>query len=78
MKVTGSVQKKKGYYYIVVRLPTKNGTQYEKKQKWFNTKLKATPRNKTAAQVILAEKLTEYGGIVYSDKMLLLTGLTNG
>lgn len=70
MKVTGSVQKKKGYYYIVVRLPTKNGTQYEQKQKWFNTKLKATPRNKTAAQVILAEKLTEYGGIVYSDKML--------
>ena len=70
MKVTGSLQKKKGYYYAVLRLPLKDGTGYEKKQKWFSTGIKATSRNKTAAQVALAAKLEEFNGVIYTDKIL--------
>ena len=67
MKTTGSLQVKKGYYYVVLRIPDRDGTQ---KQKWLSTGLKATQRNKTKAQVVLAAKLEELQGVVYSDKIL--------
>lgn len=69
MNATGSLQIKKGYYYIVLRLPLKDGKQ---KQKWISTGLKATSRNKAKAQVALVAKLTECNGVVYSDKILFV------
>ena len=70
MKTTGSLQIKKGYYYAVLRHPIKDGTGHKTRQKWYSLGIKATPRNKAAAQIAFAAKLDEFNGIVYSDKIL--------
>ena len=57
--VTGSIQKKKGYLYIVLNLKDEDG---ERKQKWISTHLKENG-NKKRAEEMLQEYCMKYSTI---------------
>ena len=56
--ITGSVQIKKGYFYIVVNFSDEYG---KRKQKWIPTGL-TVKGNKRAANALLTQTLHEYQG----------------
>lgn len=65
--VTGSVQTKKGYFYIVVNFSDEQGGR---KQKWIPTGL-TEKGNKRAANALLAQTLQEYqsGALTFSKEI---------
>ena len=69
--MTGSLQKKNGTYYVVVRIPDETGVE---RQKWISTSVKVEGNNKREANRRLREIITslEQQKIVYSDNILFL------
>lgn len=63
MDASGSIQKKKGYWYCVINAPDEHG---KRRQKWISTGLKIEG-NKRRAEAILREHLNKYNsGMLYS------------
>lgn len=58
--MTGSVQKKNGYYYIVLNFRNKDGKRVPR---WMPTKLKVKNNTKTQANRILQQYISEYDGM---------------
>ena len=57
MAVTGSLQVKNGYYYVVLNLYDENG---KRRPKWTNTWLPEKTGNKRKAETLLREQLAEW------------------
>ena len=70
--MNGSLQTKKGYYYVVISYKNDKG---KNKQKWIRTGLPTVGGNKRKAEKILHEKIVEFQNIdfISPDKSLFST-----
>ena len=67
--MTGSVQSKHGYWYVVLQYKGKNGKhQY----KWVSTGI-PSPGNKKKAQALISEKIKEFQYVEFDEDDILLT-----
>ena len=72
--MTGSLQVKKGMYYVVARLPDRNGVM---KQKWISTGISAEKGNKRKANAKVQDILKEIEEkkIIYDENILFVDWL---